>query len=448
MRTYSSAGLVPGGVGAPLARSGKPEWRGVDRYFALWGIVLPVSSILALPFLQGTTPAYLLALFLVLPPVTFLLMGLEDGGRYYRSLLFLALVFAGLTAAAQFALAGSGLRHLSSIPLVDPWDKSIVFRRTLVTQSLYLLAAGCTFVFVRMFYRPEWDRYLLTGVGLLALYGIFEVAFFAVTGRSGDFLSNRTFGGGWWPGSAFQTISIGPLLLQRLKSLTGEPSMYAFTVLPFWIYCVHARHRWLGAFLLLTLLLTTSTTALLGIALYLLYRLVRFGPGDRLALAGVIAGGAVALSVAAGGEFLSDAVRKIILTKLSLGAFSGLARFRSFQAGMDAFLGAPLMTQLFGFGFGYARSTDMLSTLLINLGVVGFLLTAVIFFLPFFALGNGYREEGLKGALLVVFVTMMVSVPEFSYLSTWLFLGMAYRQLDLERKQHRRTLGAALPAAG
>lgn len=410
----------------------QPRPRPVDRYFAAWGLVLPISSILVLPFLQGTTPAYLLALFLILPPISFLLMGLDAASRFYRTLLYLVLAFLAYTAVAQLALDAVDLWHLSSIPLVDPSDKSIVLRRTLVTQSLYLLAAACTFVFVRMFYRPSWDRYLLTGATLLALYGIYEVAFFAATGTSGDFLTNRTFGGGWWTGSYFQTIAIGPLVMQRLKSLTGEPSMYAFTVLPFWIYCIHMHRVWLGSLLLLTLLLTTSTTAVLGLVLYVLFRLLRYGPRDRFALGSLVVGLLVALAVLTGSEFASDAFKKVLAAKLSLQTDSGLARFQSFRDGMDAFFAAPVMTQLFGFGFGYARSTDMLSTIFINIGAVGFVATVIAFFYPAFALGSGYRNDGLRAALMVVFATMMISVPEFSYLSTWLFLAIAYRQLDIE----------------
>jgi hypothetical protein len=213
--------------------------------------------------------------------------------------------------------------------------------------------------------------------------------------------------------------------------------MYALTVLPFWIYCIHTHRRWLGLLLLATLLLTASTTALLGIVLYVAYRLLRFGPGDRVAVAGALALGAGALAILAGNEFASDAFKKIVLSKLSLESFSGSVRLANFQASIDAFSGAPLLTQLFGFGFGYARSADMLSTILINLGAVGLAATVAVFFYPVVALRGGYREEGLRAAQIVLFVTLMVSVPEFSYLSIWLFLGMAYRQLDLQRERRR-----------
>jgi len=412
--------------------TGSPAWRKVDLYFAAWAIVLPVSSVLIVPFIQGTTPAYLFALSLLLPPVTFFVMRLDEGVAFYRHLLFLTFCFIAFTAAAQFALAGSGIRHLTGIMLVDPYDRDIVLRRTLITQSVYLLAAACTYVFVRMFYRPSWDRYFLAGASFLAVFGLYELVFFAVTGQSGDFLSNRLFGGGHHTGSWFQTISIGSVSMQRLKSLTGEPSMYAFTILPFWIYCIHTRRFMLQSLLFVTLLLTTSTTAFFGIALYFLFRLIRFGPTDRLTLLAIAIACAVAFLIISGNEFLSDAYKNIIAEKLE--SHSGIERYSSFEAGIRFFAGAPLLNQLFGLGFGYVRSTDMLSTLLINTGVIGFCVTAFIFFKPVFSLARGYYQDGLRAGLIVVFATMMTSVPEFSYLSLWLFLGLAYHHLDVQRR--------------
>jgi hypothetical protein len=58
--------------------------------------------------------------------------------------------------------------------------------------------------------------------------------------------------------------------LARIKSLTGEPSMYAFTVLPFFIMSVHYKKTFLSFLLLITLFLSFSTTAYLGILAYIM----------------------------------------------------------------------------------------------------------------------------------------------------------------------------------
>lgn len=409
-----------------------------DRYFAAWALVLPVSSVLVVPFIQGTTPAYVFALMLLLPPVTALVLGLEEGLAFFKQLAWLAAGFVALNALAQISLAAAAVERFGDIQLVDPFDRSVVLRSTLFTQSLYLLAAGSTFVYARRFYSPRWDAWFLAGAVLLGLYGVYEVAFFAATGLNGDFLSNRRFGGGSFTGSWFQTIALGPLVLQRLKSLTGEPSMYAFTVLPFWIYALHSGPRWVHLFLLGTLLASTSTTAMAGIGCYIFIRLLFYGPTDRVVFVALLAVVAVGLLAAGGNQYVLDAFDKIFATKLSFASGSGSSRLQSFEINLRYFLGEPLLTQLFGIGFGYIRATNMFATLLINLGVVGVLVVAIIFAVPLVRLGASERERGIKAALAVIFITLMLSVPEFSYLSTWLFLGIAYHEVGKRRTQHAR----------
>lgn len=79
---------------------------------------------------------------------------------------------------------------------------------------------------------------------------------------------------------------------------------------------------------------------------------------------------------------------------------------------------------LFGIGFGVIRSTDLLTTFLVNIGLIGTLLFAY-FYLRKITLRNlTMKKIGDNAILLVLFITSMISVPEFSYLSFWLFLGL------------------------
>src|SRR5262245_46694619 len=231
---------------------------------------------------------------------------------------------------------------------------------------------------------------------------------------------------GYHPGSWFQTIALGPVLMQRLKSLTGEPAMYAFTILPFWIYALHterAKTQWL---LLASLLLTASTTALLGIATYLAVRILWFQRIDRLSLAAAAGLLTVAGLWALDVPVVREAVDKILLSKLTLASMSGLDRYRSFEDGIQHFVAAPLATQLLGIGWGYTRGSNMFTTLLLNVGVIGLALVIAVFIYPVLRLGDDDRSEGLKAAVLVVLVTLMIAVPEYGYPSMWLFLGIAY----------------------
>lgn len=160
------------------------------------------------------------------------------------------------------------------IVLVNPFDERLFLRKTLFTQSIYLFAGFLTFLYIKFCYKTTWDKYLFIGALLLAFYGIYEIVFFSIFGETGDFLSNRTFGHGDQEsklGSYFQTTSIGIMSIMRLKSLTGEPSMYAFSILPFCIYALHTEKYKIAYLLFATLLLSTSTTAILGIILYLFF---------------------------------------------------------------------------------------------------------------------------------------------------------------------------------
>lgn len=408
----------------------------IGGYFAVWALVLPVTSVVLLPSVPGTTPGFLLALGAPLVALTFCPGRV---GGIVRTLGLLVGALAVLLSASQLGLMlhpRLDVSHLSRVNALDAY----LLPLSLVTQSLYLLVGFCTFAFVRTLYRRSWDRYILAGAALLAVYGLYEFVFFLLTGRSGDILSNRVFFDGVTAraGSFFQVFTVGGFKLMRIKSLTGEPSMYAFTMLPFWIYALHLRSRlhWL---FLGTLVLTTSTTAFLGIALYLGLRTLYLrlplrllsGRLDKLLLLVMILG---ALVLAFAAPFVQAFVQEMIVDKLTAGNVSGAHRSSAFFTHFSFFWEAPLFVKLFGIGFGYVRSTDFFSTLLVNTGLTGFLLFAGLFLYPVFRLGRDYRSLGLKMALLVVFVTMMVAVPEFSYLSSWLFLGVAYHALGKGRR--------------
>jgi hypothetical protein len=419
----------------------------IDRapglYFCIWALVLPVTSVLLVPSIQGTTLAYIMALLLLMPWVNVLVLGGSLTNRFYGELAFIGALFVGLTVASQLVLAIYDPLDpvlFGRVPLLDSEDDALLLRTSLFTQSIYFLAAICTFLFVKLRYTPAWDHWLLAGAVLLGLYGLYEVIFFLLMGSNGDFLTNRTFGAARdSPGSLFQTMQLGPIEMPRLKSLTGEPSMYAFTILPFWIYALHTRRHWVQLFLLATLLLSTSTTAFVGMAVYLVVRFVFSRGRDPLSIAAIVL---FVLGVAAlwlfGNEFVEKVFNALIGNKIAARDASGSERLGNTTAVMNLYESLPLASQLFGVGFGYVRSTDFVSTLLVNTGVIGLLAFSALYLYPVFKLGRTEREIGLRAALLVIFVTAMISVPEFAYLSSWLFLGIAYHQLHWVRASAAR----------
>lgn len=401
----------------------------LNVYFFLWALVLPVTSVLVIPSVQGTTPAYIFALAaIVLIP----LLAKNYGVRYLFFVLTIFLITLFISLVAQFSLSLSNVTNFGEMRMVDPRDKSLLLRDTMFTQTLYLLAGISTFSFIRVFYRVKWDNYLFTGIVILAIFGIYECIYFFIFGQSGDFLSNRTFGEGLeGSGSLFQIIQLGPFTIERLKSLTGEPSMYAFTVLPFWIYAIHSKRFLIQFVLFITLLLSTSTTAILGLCIYFIGYLMYFKLRVRYIISFMIT---LIILYFGFHQMVNDFFTEMVVKKVTMENLSGIDRFESFRSSWDFFVNSPILNMLFGVGFGYIRSTDMFATLLINTGIIGIILVTIAFAIPIFNLPNSYRNIGIKLSLITIYLTMMISVSEFAYLSIWLFLGIAYNEIDATKR--------------
>ena len=408
----------------------------IDLYFLLWAPFMLIQSVVVLP-VKGTTLGYMLAL---LSPMVVLLFSDKKNRNRYIKLFIVCLFFYGvITLLSQFGNVIFGVTF-GDIRLVDFTDERLYFRRTLFTQSLYLLAGFLTFLFIKNFYKTGWDNYLLTGAVLLAFYGLYEILYFQIFGGRGDFLSNRMVGTGDLArlDGLFQTMNIGGITIMRLKSLTGEPSMYSFSILPFWIYALYMERFKIAYLLFTTLLLTTSTTALLGIMLYFILVPVFSQITKRWMLYGVFFLVGFIIAVTFAFDEITQAVYKTqIVDKLSLQNMSGAGRFQAVVDHLAYYAQLNLWSQLVGQGFGTIRSMDLLSTLLVNTGIIGFSIFTIAFFYPVLRLKNTQRNNGIKTSLIVIYVTAMISVSEFAYLSVWIFLGLAYHQLDSERQQHR-----------
>src|SRR5699024_12032645 len=104
-------------------------------------------------------------------------------------------------------------------------------------------------------------RYFIAGICLLVIYGFYKVLYYRLTGTSGDFLTNRTFNEGYSASSTHVMEILGVATL-RMKSLTGEASMFAFTVLPYWVFAIHKKRMVTAGILTLALFPPPSTSPL------------------------------------------------------------------------------------------------------------------------------------------------------------------------------------------
>jgi hypothetical protein len=406
----------------------------IDQYYAIWAFFVPIASVVVFPGVQGTTPGYLMC-FLSFAIV--MLYGGYDRARYSRVLVAASIVWLTLFSLTQLAdLTSSYIPDITTLPLVNPFDSQFVMRSTLFTQSLYVVVVVLYGAYTYIYYDDAWDRIIVAAGVAFALYGLYECVYYLITGHGGDFLSNREFGDamgnaklpeGTVTGSALQTLDVAGISMQRMKALTGEPSMYALSMLPFWVYIrAVQRSRWPALIIGASLIMTASTTALLG---YLCYLAVQMRSMRISVLKLMLVTIAIVVLGIVFKEQVSQLWADMVVNKLSGSNTSGQERSAGFAASIDFWLRAPIANQLVGIGFGYIRSTDMFSTLLVNNGMLGMLLFSLLLLYPALKLDWAPKAVALRQCCIATFVMMMVSVPEFSYLAPWTFVALAYCRL-------------------
>jgi hypothetical protein len=159
--------------------------------------------------------------------------------------------------------------------------------------------------------------------------------------------------------------------------------------------------------------------------------MIFFGRWKRFVIAGsLVAIAWLYLQTTALGDMIG-----FILDKAMGENTSGATRSALFANSMDIFAHGSIVQQLFGHGFGYIRSTDGFSTLLVNVGVLGMLAYLVFSLYPFlkFPWNTEYRKALLLGTITTI-VTGFVSVSEFYFFHTWFFTALAWHELYVEKK--------------
>lgn len=399
------------------------------NYFKIWSLVLPITSFLLIPSIQGTTPGYVLG-FLSL------LIGLFSEKYKINLLSFFYFYFMFEAIVLLINLYSDFTINAKYLGLMTNPGGSLNI--TLITQSLYFIPAILLFYFTKNFYQSSWNKYIFRGILLLASYGIYEFIYWYLFKSNGDFVSNRVFDGDH-PGSWLQTTTFLGQSLARIKSLTGEPSMFAFTVLPFFMMSMHYKKTWASVVLLFTLFFSFSTTAYLGVATYFAIRLFTTKPIKNKKII-------ISLYFLIFFFLLNVLFQVVDLTKLNVWFYndvimklqgqdhSGGVRLNSFKDSLDLFLTMPFFSKIFGLGFGAIRTSSMYTTFLVNTGILGLLVFLAAFIYPTIILMKSKEDKWLSYTIIVLLVCM-ISVPEFAYLPTWLFLGMAYNKVNLLKKR-------------
>jgi len=398
-------------------------------FFRILLLVAPIQSVLLLP-VQGSTAAFLLAL---LSPA--ILIGPDP--RYGRLLAFyfgFAILYALYMALSLsgYMIDEPDMSSLTVIREVYIWGH---LKQTHVTQGTYLWAAAVFSFLIYQYYQESFIKYAFYGIMIIVCYGFYEFIFYAIFHVNGDFLSNRNFGdlntaaagaghGDYATGSVLQQSNLFGPAFMRLKSLAAEPSMYALSVTPFAVYAYGRRWWWIFAILATSLVLSTSTTGLIGLLVGLLFIQMRQRQEAVLYVAaGLIVIALLYITV----DPVYVALNKLLFDKLD--TVSGSDRIQSFVAQASVpFDGNPIRA-LFGLGFGTVRATDMMSNLLANVGILGLLGYSSLILLPCFLIRQGIDRAAIIGTLLAIFAMEMLTVSEYSYLPPWFMIALGFVRL-------------------
>jgi hypothetical protein len=413
---------------------GLPTW-----FIPLWCTVMPVTSFLIVPSFQGTIPAYMLGFLSVL----FVALSRDDGHaddrrtRYFMTALLVFGIWLLLLCGSQFGHLISNRRGFGDMFLIDSEDTTVVLRKALFTQSIYLAACLCIALFFRFFFREEWMRYVLWGGWFLAIYGIYEWLFFLIFKRPGDFIVNRYYGD--HTGSWSQVIQVGPLSLLRIKSTFGEPSWFSAGVIPYLFLALQYKRHWLSAALLFCIIFSTSSSAYLAFPVaLLLYNLFQ----RKFSLSIFII---VFLFVAALTTLyfaFPETFYGMFTAKMSGENASGHDRQQSGLAMREQVETFSLMNRLFGIGFGYYYG-GVFYSVLVNTGWIGMLVYCYAFLKPVIFLRSEHGAIALKVGVAILFLLFKLSVSELFLPTTWMFLGLAYWHLDRQRQEKEAQFVAA-----
>lgn len=111
-----------------------------------------------------------------------------------------------------------------------------------------------------------------------------------------------------------------------------------------------------------------------------------------------------------------------LIYKLSGQGTSGSERLLHFKQSMAYFMVNPIS----GLGYGAIRSTDWLTTICANTGIIGIIMLGKFFFTIFFPFEtDSIQLRGIKTALFVTVLILLIAVPEPYFNFTWIFMAFA-----------------------
>lgn len=401
----------------------------INQFFFLWSIFIPITSILMIPFIKGSLISYILSFLSIVVVIffkkTYLKYYCKD--LFYVFLLWLFFLFLSQIANYFYNISLANLELINKLAYNEK-----IFRSSLFTQSIYLIPGILMYLYAKYFYNIRWDKWIIRSGIFFVLYGFYKWGFFLIFGSDGDFLTNRVVENGLEDGYLYQLITIGNITMQRLQSLTGEPSFFAFTILPYFIYALQKKSNIFVIILFaISLILSTSTTAYIGLAILGIYYLVSFKKNLRNIKSILFFIIIMSLIYIFFMQYINDIFKFMIIDKIVNPDMnvSSIDRIERFLYNIDYWMNLDIFHEMIGIGFGYIRSTDLFTTILINTGFIGFCIWSYFFLIKGFTFKIKSKNDFYNNSiLLVLYIVTMTSVPEFSFIHYWLFVGIIINQ--------------------
>lgn len=341
----------------------------------------------------------------------------------------------------------NGSLQIASPVLGENTETPLVLSGHNVTQLLYLifgaLIAVCVaHVNLRDEDREATERIILYSGVFIACWGVFQFVCNVTGFPYPGFLLNNS---GSASGKGFmQTLETG---INRVSSAAVEPSVLAQGLLallpltlPAWrkkgFVFSRRRDRLISVLFVIVLVLSTSSTAYIGLAIlgltYVLYS-VRTGSISKtkaffvFGVMGILVAAVVAVAFVSI-PFVSELLNTVLFSKASSG--SGLERAMTIALAYGYFQQYPIL----GIGWGSATSHDLIVKLLSNVGIVGL----VAFCAAMFSIVRSNwkkissrnspldlsREVWLTSLITFVLTSIVIGFP-MVFGNFWLVVGMA-----------------------
>lgn len=388
-------------------------------------VFFPITSFLVIPSVQGTT------IITVLAGILFMLLVAFPAGAnkwlYMKELFVFFIIFLVFSIVSQYLNLLYDLKLEGNLVLVNKGGyMDYFYRPSHLTQALYLIISYIIYLFVKYYADSSIVKYIYWGLRLLCVYAMYEFIYYKITGANGDFVTNRKFGE--MEASSFQLTNIAGVIMLRLKGYTGEPSMFTFTILPFWALAYGLNRKFDSALLLVCLIFSFSTTAYLSILLFFIaWFIYKKRYKQIIYIMAVVVALFAVLQLNAFREFADSIYNFVFGSKLSGESGSSQQRGGNMIHHIDYWTQLNFPSKLFGIGFGYIRSTDFFTTLLVNNGLLGLIVfSAFVFKNIRLNLPNRDLSFCYFAGLFILFFIMMATVPEFAYPSLWIYLGLGF----------------------